>query len=1306
MARRAWSGPSGLGLLLAGMALTALAGCSLALDPEECSSDGECANGAVCQDGICIGGDDPELEVGVQLDGGGDPVDMAEDDPDMAAPDEGVDLMPDATPDVAPPDPQPPQCTLGSTPDDGTLTGEPSAELRFSVLDPDTPSADIAVTLDGEAVELEGDGLTIEVELVEGDNRFVFAAEDPDGLGCMAEVEFTLDTVAPSLIELTPPDGASVLTNDADFPVRGAVDDLHFDSAAPDALVISVDGAPSAAPIIWDGAAFQVDVGLEEGDNALQVIAADLLGNTSEPVSFTVQLDTTPPLVIIDAPPPNDEVFLDRIEVQGRVQDDRQPLPRASYTIRISADGEAPVSIEGIADDEGAFSRRVPLFEGENTLTVIGRDTAGNAGESSRTITRLAAEPCIDLVAPLDGSFTRNARVDVNGTVCPAVDRVEVQVGEARPIDVPPALGRFQAAIDLPGPGAHMITAVAYSANGEAEASVSITLDQSAPDVRISEPEEGACTNVRELRVCGSVDDPESGIAALEVSAGNAPVDADIGVEGGIFCQAVRPPEGGEVEVVVTATNRANSVGEASVEIRVDREAPVICLTREGACFERLRPWFGVNGIGRVELEGLVEWGICGIRTLTLDGAPINADAGGVFAAQRAFDDGNQDIELRVVDLAGNEALLPFAFRVDGTSPVLSDFDPGQAFFTVEDEVLLQVTASDAASGVIRAIIDDVEVFGLDPNLPEGRDSEIVGRRVALVEGLNTFEVEAFDLVGNSVVETIEVRRDTTPPEVAITSPSPDRAVPVPIVVTGTIVDGPDGSGPATVTVNGQPAVIDLETGTWRADGVELEPPVAQLVVEATDVVGNAIEPPLTQRVTVRQYGSNDSVIDGLDYPGPIGWMGVMDVELDGHLDIAVLPRNAEDGAVIFRQDAEGRFTRLSAADVGLPENIAVRFAEAGDFDADGQVDLLIVGVDRSVMALGNGQGGFALAENTGLPAVNAPTGLAVGDITRNRQLDVLVLAGPATRLLLSNGDGTFEREALDNLGLGAFNQFAQAQFVDLDDDGVLDAVGYGPGGSGLWIGDRLNPFAAAGPERGFGDRSGRMLLPIDGDRDGTLDLLLADGAQAGVLLNDGAGNFVDQPLGLAPWRADAAGAARIDVDGDARDDLVVWGGGPLQIWQAGDGFAPADPLGLGIDAGPEAGQVVVRDLDRDGDEDLLVATPQGVRFIRSNLTAVDPNYRAIELEVLRALAPPGGGPYDAWGALIQVDLVGGDDLAPERVVPARATGSTVITMGVAEAIGYVVQYVDLGGIGQSTRSREDVPAGDVSTIYAREPID
>lgn len=1282
------------------------AGCSLILDPANCADDSEC-NGGICQDGICVGGaTGPDMDDADEAVPDEDVIDLGPDVQPDAEPVDMDEVVPDVAIDMAIPDPIAPACTLTGDPSGAAPTAAAEVRLTARVTDPDTAPAALTVTLDGEPITLDAERAELTRPLAEGDNGFVLVATDPEGGRCEASLRVVVDRTAPVFEVLTPPRGADIRTRIVTFPISGRVVDDHFGAdQGESALEVRLDGALVPVDATWDGGAFSFELPLAEGPNAVELVAVDALGNRSEPAAFTVRLDSIAPEVVVDAPQDDAEVFTDRVEVRAQVLDNGAPLPDAGYTLRVADAAGRLVGggeIMGLTGPDGRINRTVPLVRGRNTITVTGRDIAGNARSVDITVTRRDAQPCVTIVAPTDGAFVAAPELEVIGDTCPVVDRIELQIAGQPPVEVLPVGDRFSDRVVLPGPGSHRVTAVAFSAVGQAQDDVTVTLDDSGPQLGITEPLPNACTNVRDLRICGTVSDPESGLARVTLVAGGVEVAVALPPEGGPFCQNIPVAEGAAQQVTLRAENRAGLTRTTNVTVRVDRTAPTACILRNGQCLNpQSRPWFGANAAGSVVLQGRVTAGTCPAVNLTVGGAPAVLDGNGNFEAQRIFPEGVNQLDLVTRDLAGNESNTAFVFRVDTVRPRLVAVAPAVTY-TRDPQVALTVTVADDGSGVVRLLIGGEEVFAAPGGIDQGQRELQVGRVVPLVEGENAIPVEIIDLVGNRVIETITLYRDTRPPAVAITTPAPDRPVALPLTVTGTIDDGADGSGPAQVTVNGVAATIDEATGTWRADRVPVDPAAPAISVDAVDALGNRLPVPIDQPVTVRTFGSRLAATDGLVFNGDVGWAGLLDVNNDGRLDVVALPAEAAGTAMVYTQGADGRFTAANAAAVGLPENIAVRHAAAGDFDADGSLDLFIVGAGRTVVALGNRLGTWQLVDSPNLPNVQNPTGLIVGDFTRNGLLDAIVLAGALSRLLISNGDGTFEREPLGNFGLAGLTDRAQGVAIDLDGDAILDLVATGPTGTSLWIGSPLNVFAAAAPGAGFFNEAGAVVLPLDADRDGALDVLVGGAGGARFSLGDGVGGFAIDGLGVGGWPAAAVGAGRIDVDGDARDDLIAWGGPTPSLWRGTEaGFEAADLAAIGIELGAVR-TIAFGDLDGDGDDDLVAGGPAGLSVVRSNISALDPAYAAVTITPRRALAA-GLGPRDAHGVQLEVDLDGDVDGLPERIIPARPTAPTVVTMGPAPTIGVTVVYVDLGGAGLNLRTLMGLLPGARETVFARE---
>lgn len=1299
------TGRSGYMLGVLAAAMWFASGCSLILDPDNCADDSECSGG-ICQDGICVGGGDPMIDAALDSDG----ADM--ETVDVALPDMTPDLGPDVTmpdvdmlPDMPPPAPEPPSCTLTADLDDGALTDAAEIALTATLADPDTPLAMLTVTLDGEPIALDDDTFEGTRPLAEGDNRFFLAATDPDGLRCTASVQVVADRVAPSFAMLNPADGSTRTTRMAALPVNGRIADAHFDPAAGEgAIEITHNGDPLDVEITYDDAAFSFEVPLAEGPNTIELAAVDALGNRGA-AAFEATLDSVPPDVVVEAPMDGGEVFTERINVRAQVLEGEAPLAAAPYTLRVTDEAGRVVGggmIQGVADAEGRIDRQILLALGPNTITLSASDTVGNPRVVEISVTRRVAQPCIDITTPLAGAFTDETTVAVSGTVCPIVDGVELRVEGQPPVALVPAEGGFAGEVVLPGPGTWQIEAVATSPSGEARDTVSVILDDTAPTIMITSPLRDACTRAQPLRVCGDVRDPESGIATVMVVAGGAEVAVDLPPAGGLFCRDVAVPVGAAQPIVVRAVNRAGIEGQSQTTVRVDRTGPAVCITRGDECAP-VRAWYGANAQGRVRLTGRVDAGTCPAAEVVVAGVPVAVDPQGRFSTERVFADGVQQIDLESRDTAGNTSASTYIFRVDTLAPTLDQIEPASGF-TTEAQVELTARAADTGSGVVRVTIDGEQVYTAPPGDTGARETP-VGLIVGLDEGRNEIQVEITDYVGNTTTQTITLRRDTTPPVVAITSPAADHPTPAPGTVTGTIDDGVDGSGAVRVTVNGVEATID-DAGTWIADDVSFDPADPQVIVEAEDALGNTLEAPLIQAATVLPFGVHPPAVDGLAFDGAVGWVGVVDLDRDGRLDVIALAAEADATSMVFRQGADGHFTGRFAAEVGLPENIAVRDAAVGDFDADGHLDLFIVGANRIVVLRGNAAGGFAPTAGIA-PVVQNPHDVFIGDITRDGLLDAVILAEVGTQLLVGNGDGTFQREVLGTFGLGGLPGHVRGLFVDLTGDAVLDVVATGPGDTTIWQGNRQGLYSAIAGS-GFTAGPADTLTPVDADRDGLLDLLVTTADDATVNRRDGGGQFT--PVAIASgdaWPGRARGADRLDFDGDGRDDLVVWDGAGLMFYRAtgealdAGGFEAIDGAALGAIAA-SADTAALGDLDGDGDDDVLVGGADGLALIRNNLTTLDPE--ALAGTVVAWRSPEGAlGPRDAHGVQLGVDVDRQPDLAIERVVPARATAPTLITFGGAESVNVTATFIDLGNIGTNVFGPRELLPDATLVLPARE---
>ncbi|WP_208457051.1 Ig-like domain-containing protein [Burkholderia sp. BCC1640] len=198
-------------------------------------------------------------------------------------------------------------------------------------------------------------------------------------------------------------------------------DDVHPEvtgKATPDSLVkVYVDGKVAGSVIAGaDGAwSLKLETALTEGDHAITAtMTTDASGESAQTAPFIFTVDLTPP-----AQPTIDAVTDDVGAQQGTIADgaytdDKTPTlsgKAEANSIVTVYDGEAVLGSTIVAaDGTWTYTPIERLTDGEHVFTVVARDAAGNASETSGTYT-----VHVDTVAP-DGPKLEHLMDDVGPT--------------------------------------------------------------------------------------------------------------------------------------------------------------------------------------------------------------------------------------------------------------------------------------------------------------------------------------------------------------------------------------------------------------------------------------------------------------------------------------------------------------------------------------------------------------------------------------------------------------------------------------------------------------------------------------------------------------------------------------------------------------------------------------------------------------------------------------------------------------------------------------------------------------------------
>jgi hypothetical protein len=245
-----------------------------------------------------------------------------------------------------------------------------------------------------------------------------------------------------------------------------------------------------------------------------------------------------------------------------------------------------------------------------------------------------------------------------------------------------------------------------------------------------------------------------------------------------------------------------------------------------------------------------------------------------------------------------------------------------------------------------------------------------------------------------------------------------------------------------------------------------------------------------------------------------------------------------------------------------------------GDFNRDGNIDIVVVNDGGSSLSLflGNGDGTFQPAVT--IPVGSVPISVTAADFNEDGSLDLAVSLENSTafQVLFGNGDGTFQSPVTVPVPSPTTTLLSQITAVDLNGDGRKDLLVASISGVHVFLNDGHGGFTptAAADTVGLGFNIGGFTV-ADFNHDGHPDLawigISPSGCgvgQAFLSLGNGDGTF--QPARLLPTgNFMPGGITAADFNHDGRMDIVV---------------SESASLCTGLGAGTNAVQVLLQQPD------------------------------------------------------------------------------------------------------------------------------
>ncbi|RKH83105.1 hypothetical protein D7X99_13860 [Corallococcus sp. AB032C] len=270
--------------------------------------------------------------------------------------------------------------------------------------------------------------------------------------------------------------------------------------------------------------------------------------------------------------------------------------------------------------------------------------------------------------------------------------------------------------------------------------------------------------------------------------------------------------------LVVSAWDRAGNTDSKTAQFTIDRVAPVITVTGVADGQHRNTP---------ATISWTVEDAHPGTVTAKLDGADFTS--GTTVSAG-----GSHTLVITAVDQAGNSAEAQRTFTIDTAPPVPTIQSPQNGLVTREAQVEVAVSVTEPGQ------VSRIEVGGVE--LVKGTDN-VWRHAVPLNEGTNVLTVSVLDAAGNASTASVTVVRDSTAPQLVVTSPSSNARIgALSVKVRGTAKD----ATPVVLTLNGTAVPL-------TADGAfEVTQSLTQgantLLLRLTDAADNLTEQTLQLR--------------------------------------------------------------------------------------------------------------------------------------------------------------------------------------------------------------------------------------------------------------------------------------------------------------------------------------------------------------------------------------------------------------------------------------------------------------------------
>jgi len=612
---------------------------------------------------------------------------------------------------------------------------------------------------------------------------------------------------------------------------------------------------------------------------------------------LTLELDATPPEIVIKFPTPNSYLPNNPLDIVGSVDD----AHFAGYQVTLVGEAETQLVDEGTEPRaDYKFAALHDLVDGSYTLKVEASDLGEIVASKSVSFVVDRTPPKVSINTPVNGAVYGGADrnlVEIDGAIA-ELNFAHWQLtyslkgsqllptimaeGDSLPPDNGIVTDKLAVgAVSGLADGTYVLSLSAVDKAGlKGEKVVLFDIDHTPPELAISEPVGGAYVT-KPLDLLGTANDPHLQEYTLEIAPGDcatayewSPI-ASSGtkavVAGTLGHWQIMPPDGGYC-LKLAGLDQVGNTAATSLNVKVDTHppgAPILIGQIQGRNAAHLT-WSGNN---EPDLAGF---------NLYRGGQKLNTDLLGTNPTEYldpGLTEGSYSWQVTAVDLAGQESLPSAEVRlvVDLTPPEGRILSP-DTNATVTDLVSIKGTAFSKddfreyrvwiGAGAAPATWQLIRKSPLPVNYGELAKWDTAG----LSEGLFGIKLEAEDLAGNINTHQITVTVDNQPPKAPRLTGAAARgtlSADVDIVwdangesdLVGYLVYRNDvlANAPGQVTGNLKPYLLAKDATAYLDGG--LPDGTFEYYLLAMDLAGNVSEPSNVMKVEIDTHPPHVQIV-------------------------------------------------------------------------------------------------------------------------------------------------------------------------------------------------------------------------------------------------------------------------------------------------------------------------------------------------------------------------------------------------------------------------------------------------------------